>query len=135
MVNDKVICIIFFSIFIFLFSIVCSGCASTKTRDDSGVIEQTSRAAGQLEKTVDYLDRTADDCRKRITDAVEYSKGITDGIERFEYLFNQYEQTVNELLNEIDYIRNEIKTGEESSHLTSNDCDTSDNVYFCNDIP
>ena len=74
---------------------VFGGCCTGRiTADATGVVAETSRATGQLEATVKALDGTVTNSRERIADIIEKSRGIADGIERVEYLFNEYEREV-----------------------------------------
>lgn len=102
----------FKKIYTVVLAVVClclfSGCCTGRI-GDKDVIEGTSRATGQLEATVKALDGTVTNSRERIADIIEKSRGIADGIERVEYLFNEYEREVKRLLNEIDRIRNEAE--------------------------
>lgn len=86
-----------------------SSCCSCGKHGDSNIIERNSRATGKLETTVTELDRATADSRERIRNALTTSRNIEDGIERIEYLFEQYEFEVGKLQDEIDRIRDEIK--------------------------
>lgn len=110
MKNEKILFICFVICFSF------SSCASTRnTNDIADIIARNSQSTGRLEATVKELDRTIIDSRKRIENIVNSSRGITNGIERVEYLFSEYEQETNRLLNQIDTIRNNAKTERENN--------------------
>ena len=118
----------FKKIYTVVLAVVClclfSGCCTSGRIGDKDVIEGTSRATGQLEATVKALDGTVTNSRERIADIIEKSRGIADGIERVEYLFNEYEREVERLLNEIDRIRNETESQGKSYNLgDGNACD------------
>lgn len=102
-----------FSCIISCLIVICStSCISTKITDPE-LIESNSRAIGKLEATADSIDRILDDSTERIGAISERSQEITDGIERLEYLFDQYEsesnRIINELIEERDRIRAYIK--------------------------
>ena len=102
---------ILYFIFIGLFVVLLTGCCtagSTRT-DAADIISGNSRAAGKLEATISALDGTVNRSRKRIANVIETSRNITDGVDRIEYLFGQYEAEVDRLLNEIDTIRNKAE--------------------------
>ncbi|MBQ2553000.1 MAG: hypothetical protein II563_09180, partial [Treponema sp.] len=103
----------FKKIYTVVLAVVClcffSGCCTSGRIGGKDVIEGTSRATGQLEATVKALDGTVTNSRERIADIIEKSRGIADGIERVEYLFNEYEREVERVLGEIDRIRNETE--------------------------
>lgn len=92
---------------LFLFAGCCT-CGGINT-DTTDIIAGNSRATGKLEATITALDGTVANSRERIANIIETSRGITDGVERVEYLFNKYESEVERLLNEIDRIRNEAE--------------------------
>lgn len=98
-------------------TLLFTGCITTRTGADSDIVSRDSQAVGRLEGTVTELDRTVNDSRERIGNIIETSRGIEDGIERLEYLFNEYEREVERLLDEIDRIRTEV----ESQSKTDND--------------
>lgn len=106
--------------FVFLFgvSVLFPGCCTCgKLRaDTTGVVSGNSYAAGKLEATVAALDGTVADSRERIANIIKTSRGITDGVERVEYLFTQYESEVERILDEIDRIRNEAQTQAEDNN-------------------
>ena len=97
--------------FLFVFAVLFSGCCTCgKLRADAQtVVSGNSRATGKLEATITALDGTVTNSRERIANIIETSRGITDGVERVEYLFNEYESEVERLLDEIDRIRNEAE--------------------------
>lgn len=100
------------SIFILCFSLfVLSGCCSSGgvSADDAIIISGNSYSVGKLEATITALDGAVSDSKERIANVIETSRSITDGIERVEYLFNEYESEVERLLDEIDRIRNEAE--------------------------
>lgn len=92
---------------LFLFAGCCT-CGGINT-DTTDIIAGNSHATGKLEATITALDGTVANSRERIANIIETSRGITDGVERVEYLFNKYESEVERLLNEIDRIRNEAE--------------------------
>lgn len=98
-------------IFIDLFVVLLTGCCTAgSTRADSAdIISGNSRAAGKLEATISALDGTVNSSRERIAHIIKTSRNITDGVDRIEYLFRQYEAEVDRLLNEIDAIRNKAE--------------------------
>lgn len=106
--------------FVFLFgvSVLFSGCCTCgKLRaDTTSVVSGNSLAAGRLEATVTALDGTVADSRERIANIIKTSRGITDGVERAEYLFEQYESEVERILDEIDRIRNEAQIPAEDNN-------------------
>lgn len=110
------------SIFILCFSLfVLSGCCSSGgvSADDAVIISGNSYSVGNLEATITALDGAVSDSKERIANVIETSRSITDGIERVEYLFNEYESEVNRLLNDIDRIRIETQKSSED-HMDSN---------------
>lgn len=102
---------VLYFIFTSLFVILLAGCctAGSTRADAADIISGNSRAAGKLEATISALDGTVNRSRKRIANVIETSRGITDGVDRIEYLFKQYESEVDRLLNEIDAIRNKVE--------------------------
>lgn len=109
------------SIFILCFSLfVLSGCCSSGgvSADDAVIISGNSYSVGNLEATITALDGAVSDSKERIANVIETSRSITDGIERVEYLFNEYESEVNRLLNDIDRIRIETQKSSED-HMDS----------------
>ena len=94
--------------FIFIMFMFSSCCTCGKY-GNSDVIERNSRAVGKLEATITELDGTIADSRERIAKIIETSRSIEDGIDRIEYLFNEYESEVELILDEIDGIRNGIE--------------------------
>lgn len=108
-------------IFILCFSLfVLSGCCSSGrvSTDDTVIIAGNSYSVGKLEATITALDGAVSDSRERIANVIETSRCITDGVERVEYLFNEYESEVNRLLNDIDRIRIETQKSSED-HMDS----------------
>ena len=77
--------------------------------DATGLVSGNSLAVGRLEATVAALDGTVADSRERIANIIKTSRSITDGVERVEYLFAQYESEVERILGEIDRIRDEAQ--------------------------
>ena len=117
-------------IFTSLFVVLLAGCctASSTRADAADIISGNSRATGKLEATISALDGTVNSSRERIARIIKTSRNITDGVDRIEYLFRQYEAEVDRLLNEIDAIRN--KAGIQSKN--NMDCNSnSGNIYNC----
>lgn len=117
-------------IFIGLFVVLLTGCCTAgSTRADSAdIISGNSRAAGKLEATISAIDGTVNSSRERIAHIIKTSRNITDGVDRIEYLFRQYEAEVDRLLNEIDAIRNKAEIQSKNNF----DCDgNSSGVYNC----
>ena len=127
--NEKV-----FSRILIVVCFLLAGCCTNRniTTDISDIIDGNSRTVGQLEATVAALDGTVSSSRERIETIIATSRNIADGIERVEYLFNQYENETNRLLNEIDRIRNEIEVQSENNSDSGN---TADSVYSGEDCP
>ena len=94
-----------------MFAVLFSGCCTCgKLRADAQtVVSGNSFAAGRLEATVTALNGTVADSRERIANIIKTSRGITDGVERIEYLFEQYESEVERILGEIERILGEIE--------------------------
>lgn len=108
--NEKKSSIVFICVCLLLSFIFIGCCTNRKPDADvSDVIAGNSSAVGKLETTISALDGTVSDSRARIANVIETSRSITDGIERLEYLFGEYEREVNRILNEIDRIRNEAE--------------------------
>jgi peptidoglycan hydrolase CwlO-like protein len=124
MMNGKKIfkVILCFNILPFLFSACCTNRNIADNAAD--VINRNSHAAGQLEATVAALDTTVSSSRERIENIIATSRNIADGIERVEYLFGQYENEIDRLLNEIDGIRSEIEVEGENNTDSSNSTDS-----------
>ena len=124
MMNGKKIfkVILCFSFVSFLFSACCTNRNIADNAAD--VINRNSHAAGQLEATVAALDTTVSSSRERIENIIATSRNIADGIERVEYLFGQYENEIDRLLNEIDGIRSEIEVEGENNTDSSNSTDS-----------
>lgn len=97
--------------------VILAGCCTCRRnrQDTTDIIAGNSHATGKLEATVAELDRATADSRERITNIIETSRGITDGVERVEYLFGQYEREVERLLNEVDRIRKEAENKGENN--------------------
>lgn len=103
----------FFALFLICFSIVVlSGCKSTEHADTANVVQGDSYSAGQLEATIQALDGTTADSRKRIEQLIGTSRGIEDTAERIDYLFTGYEREVQRLLDEVDTIRKQAEEGQ-----------------------
>lgn len=114
-------------IFILCFSLFAlSGCCSPGrvSTDDTVIIAGNSYAVGKLEATITALDGAVSDSRERIANVIETSRCITDGVERVEYLFNEYESEVNRLLCEIDRIRIETQKSSEDHNDSSINTDS-----------
>lgn len=109
--------------FLFVFGILFSGCCTCgKLRADAQtVVSGNSLAAGRLEATVTALDGTVADSRERIANIIKTSREITDGVERIEYLFEQYESEVERILGEIERIRDEAQNPGENNISGSSD--------------
>ncbi len=124
MMNGKKIfkVILCFNLLSFLFSACCTN--RNVADNASDVIDRNSHAAGQLEATVAALDTTVSSSRERIENIISTSRNIADGIERVEYLFGQYENEVDRLLNEIDGIRSKIEIESENNTDSSNSTDS-----------
>lgn len=111
--EKKIVMYLFIGVCLFMFAGCCTcGRINADTKD---IIAGNSRATGKLEATVAELDRATADSRERITNIIETSRGITDGVERVEYLFGQYEREVERLLNEVDRIRKEAENKGENN--------------------
>ena len=128
----KSILFVIVCVFVFLLAGCCTcGRNNANTTD---IIAGNSRATGRLEATIAALDGTVIDSRKRITDIIETSRGITDGVERLEYLFGRYEREVEQLLNEIDRIRSEteisVKSDMDSGFDITSVCGSSGNSSY-----
>ena len=109
--NDTVLSCFITGLLVFCITLFGAGCQSARlSGDDAGLVAASARAAGRLEGTVKELDRTITDSRERIGIVVRASERITDGIDRLEYLFGEYEQEVGRLLDEIDRIRGEAES-------------------------
>lgn len=108
---------------LFVFAVLFSGCCTCgKLRADAQtVVSGNSFAAGRLEATVTALDGTVADSRERIANIIKTSRGITDGVERVEYLFEQYESEVERILGEIERIRDEAQNPGENNISGSSD--------------
>ena len=110
--------------FVFLFgvSVLFSDCCTCEKlrADTTSVVSGNSYAAGKLEATVAALDGTVADSRERIANIIKTSRGITDGVERVEYLFTQYESEVERILGEIDRIRDEAQIPAEDNNSGGN---------------
>ena len=103
----KIITIVFNVI---MYSCIFTGCKTTDiARDNTELIIANTRAVQQLENTVTALNEVLGRSSERIDSIREQSLGITDGIEKLEYLFGQYEREVIELLKEIEQLRTEVE--------------------------
>ena len=102
-----ILCFIFIGLFVVLLAGCCT--ASSTRADAADIISGNSRATGKLEATISALDGTVNSSRERIAHIIKTSRNITDGVDRIEYLFRQYEAEVDRLLNEIDAIRNKAE--------------------------
>ncbi|MGI5075943.1 hypothetical protein E4N71_11065 [Treponema vincentii] len=121
---------VFYVIFVCLFVFLLTGCctAGSTRADAADIISGNSRAAGKLEATISALDGTVNNSRERIARIIKTSRNITDGVDRIEYLFGQYEAEVDRLLNEIDTIRNKAEIqGKNNMDRSGN----SSGVYNC----
>lgn len=108
-------------VFLFGFCVILSSCCTCgKLRTvTTGVVSGSSLAVGRLEATVAALDGTVADSREQIANIIKTSRGITDGVERVEYLFTQYESEVERILYEIDRIRDEAQIPAEDNNAGS----------------
>ena len=120
--EKKIVRYLFIGVCLFMFAGCCTcGRINADTKD---IIAGNSRATGKLEATITALDGTVTNSRERIANIIETSRGITDGVERVEYLFNEYESEVERLLDEIDRIRNEAEIqGEDNNDSGDNSTD------------
>jgi ABC-type transporter Mla subunit MlaD len=128
--EKKLVMYLFIGVCLFMFAGCCTcGRINADTKD---IIAGNSRASGKIEATITALDGTVTNSRDRIANIIETSRGITDGVERVEYLFNEYESEVERLLNEIDRIRNEAEIqSEDNSNSGGNSTDFHiDTNYF-----
>lgn len=100
---------------IFVFTCVVMLFAGITACKSTDVIGGNTYATGRLEATIAELDRTVASSRKRIENIIGTGRNIEDGIERLEYLFEQYESEVGRLLSEIDRIRNETEESAEQA--------------------
>ncbi len=120
--EKKIVMYLFIGVCLFIFA-GCSTCGRINA-DTKDIIAGNSFATGRLEATVAALDGTVADSRERIANIIETSRGITDGVERVDYLFNEYESEVERLLDEIDRIRNEAEIqGENNNDSGDNSTD------------
>ena len=120
--EKKIVMYLFIGVYLFMLAGCCTcGRINADTKD---IIAGNSRATGKLEATITALDGTVTSSRERIANIIETSRGIADGIERVEYLFNEYESEVERLLDEIDRIRNEAEIqGENNNDSSGNTTD------------
>lgn len=122
--EKKIVMYLFIGVCLFMFAGCCTcGRINADTKD---IIAGNSRATGKLEATITALDGTVTNSRERIANIIETSRGITDGVERVEYLFNQYEHEVERLLDEIDAVRRKAAIPGEDNKNSGAD---SDSVY------
>lgn len=121
-----ILCFIVIGLFVVLLAGCCTA-GSTRT-DTADIISGNSRAAGKLEATISALDGTVNSSRERIARIIKTSRNITDGVDRIEYLFKQYESEVDRLLNEIDAIRNKAEIQSKNNMDRGGN---SGNVYNC----
>lgn len=101
------VCILAIAILIFT-----EGCKTVPLEPDC---TGNTQSVGQLESTVESLDRATASSRERIEDAIRRSEEIEDGIDKLELLFEAYEREFNILLEEVDRIRNEAEVPEEGN--------------------
>lgn len=101
------------------------GCGSTGELPVESTIAGNQRSVGRIENAVDFLERTIEDSRGRITSAIESSESIADGIERLEYLFGQYELEVEQLRKEIERLRVLLKEETNGNSNLDNNIDSS----------
>ena len=95
-------------VFVAVNSIISIGCA-TRPIEDSELVRRNAQSITRLEDTVQELDRILGDSTGRIEAVTEQSRNITDGIERVEFLFEQYESETGRLLQEIERLRQKIE--------------------------
>lgn len=128
--EKKIVMYLFISVCLFMFAGCCT-CGRINA-DAKDIIEGNSRTTGKLEATITALDGTVTNSRERIANIIETSRGITDAVDRVEFLFNEYESEVERLLNEIDRIRNEAEIqSEDNSNSGGNSTDFHiDTNYF-----
>ena len=121
-ISNTILACFFTGLFAFCITLCGAGCQSARLSGDAGsVIAGNARTAGKLEATVSSLDRILESSRDRIGVITRASKRITDGIDRAEFLFSEYEQEVGRLLDEVDQLRNQIEgEGENNSNVRSN---------------
>ncbi len=117
--EKKIVMYLFIGVCLFMFAGCCTcGRINADTKD---IIAGNSRATGKLEATITALDGTVADSRERIANIIKTSRGITDGVERIEYLFEQYESEVERILGEIERIRDEAQNPGENNISGSSD--------------
>ena len=107
--NYITITILFFSL-----PLLFSGCKTTGQSNNS--IPADTYSVGRLEGTICSLDTILDDSTNRINSITEASRDITDGIDRLEYLFTEYERETSRLREEIDNLKRELETAKEDSN-------------------
>ena len=119
--EKKIVMYLFIGVCLFMFA---GCCTCGRIADTANIVARNSRATGKLEATITALDGTVTNSRERITNIIETSRGITDGIERIKYLFGRYESEVERILNEIDKIRNEAEIQGENNNNSSFNTDS-----------
>lgn len=88
--------------------LLLGGCKST-TVTNGDIIGANSQQFGRIESTVETIDRIVNNSRERISVITESSRKITDGIERLEYLFNEYDSETNRIINDLIRERDSLK--------------------------
>lgn len=116
---------IFNFIFIFIITIILSGCCTTN-RTESRIISDNSRRFGQLESTAETIDRIINDSYERLEDITTRSREVENSVERVLYLYDEYVRENDRIIHELIEERNRIKEILENSENINKDLNSND---------
>lgn len=116
---------IFNFIFIFIITIILSGCCTTN-RTESRIISDNSRRFGQLESTAETIDRIINDSYERLEDITTRSREVENSVERVLYLYDEYVRENDRIIHELIEERNRIKEILENSENINRDLNSND---------
>ena len=90
-------------------AVLCAGCQSAGlSGKDTELVAANSRSVGRIEGTVRDLEDTISDSRERLAIISRASEKIAGGVDRLEFLFEEYESEVERLLGEIDRLKAQL---------------------------
>lgn len=100
---------------------IFSSCSSTRYYgNDTDAIITNQRAIQRLETATAELGRLHTSATVRVSNIRNEASRIGNGIDRLEYLFDQYDREVTKLLTEINRIRIQVSTESESNSMVAN---------------
>ena len=91
---------------LFVFSVLFPSCATAGLQGkDAELVHRNARNVGRIEGTAENLGELVDRSQERLKIVSRASEKIADGVQRLEYLLDEYEREVERILAEIDRLR------------------------------